>query len=176
MNRYRIAAAVLATTALCAPALALDTATNTGNIAVSLTVNHECLLETTALSFGSTGVVDADVTGTSLLKIECTRDSAYRIGLSAGSNAGGTDVSNRNLLLTGGDVDDVLAYQLYSDATHDTVWGHTQLTNTVNGIADGTDQSFTIYGLIEQHQNAPAGAYTDTITATVWYQGGGLTP
>lgn len=176
MNRSRIAAAILATTALCAPAMALDTGTNTGTIAVSLTVNHECLLETTPLAFGSTGVVDADVTATSELKIECTRDSAYRIGLSAGLHAGGTDVDERKLRLSGGDTDDVLAYQLYSDASYEDVWGHTQLTNTVDGIADGEDQDFTIYALIPEHQNAPAGSYSDTITATVWYVGGGLTP
>lgn len=177
MYRYRTAAAILATTALCSPALAVDTNTDTGNINVSLTVVHDCVLEAEPLAFPQSGVIDRDVTAETTITIECTRDSAYQIGLSAGDNAGGSDINNRKLKLTGGNADDVLAYQLYSDENMTAEWGHTQYTNTVGELsADGLDNEYTVYGLIPQHQNAPAGSYTDIITATIWYEGSDLLP
>jgi spore coat protein U-like protein len=172
MNRYRIAAAILATTALCSPALAawVETDSDTGTIAVSLTVVDDCVLETEPLAFPDNGIVDEDVTASTTITIECTRDSAYAIGLSAGANAGGTDIDNRKLKLTTGDNTDVLSYQLYSDSNFSNEWGHTIGTNTVDSAsADGEAEEYTIYGLIPDHQNAPAGAYADLITATIWY-------
>jgi spore coat protein U-like protein len=175
MNRSRIAAAALASTAFffISPAFAVDTGTDTGTIAVSLTVTEECLLATEPLAFPSTGVVDANVETSATITIECTRDSDYAIGLDAGAHAGvADDVGTRNLLMTGGNADDVLGYQLYSDSGYSTVWGHTIGDDTVDGTADGTDQPFEVYARIPTHQNAPAGAYTDTITATIWYGAG----
>lgn len=175
MNRYRIAAAILATTALCSPAFAawVETDSDTGTIAVSLTVEDDCVLATEPLAFGDTGIVDEDVTASTTITIECTRDSAYAIALSAGVNAGGTDIANRKLKLDGGQADDVLAYQLYSDGTFDTEWGHTIGTDTVDSdSALGEAEEHTIYGRIEDHQNAPAGEYADVITATIWYGAG----
>lgn len=173
MKRYRIAAAILASTALCSPAFAdwVETDSDTGTIAVTLTVVDDCVLETEPLSFGTTGIVDEEVPATATITIECTRDSPYAIALDAGANDGGTgDVADRTLVLTGGQADDVLSYQLYSDSGHSTVWGHTIGGDTVDSAsASGEAQEYTIYGRIDDHQNAPAGAYTDTITATIYY-------
>ena len=178
MNRYRIAAAILAsTTALfAAPAFAVDTGSDTGTIGVSLTVVEECTLATNAIAFPTTGIVDANVETSTTITIECTRHSPFEIGLSAGANAGGTDVDERKLALVGGEAEDTLDYQLYSNAGYSTVWGHTIGEDTVgDDDATGADQTFTIYARVPTHQNAPAGSYTDTVTATIWY-GEGLEP
>jgi spore coat protein U-like protein len=169
MTRYRIAAAVLAGTAIFAvsPAFAVDTGSDTGTIGVSLTVVEECTLITAPLAFGTAGIIDENVEATADITIECTKHSPYAIGLSAGLNAGGTDVTARKLKNSG---TDTLNYQLYSDGGFGTVWGHTIGTNTVDGTdATGADETFTIHGRIPTHQNAPAGSYSDTITATIWY-------
>jgi spore coat protein U-like protein len=172
MKNYRIAAAILATTALCSPAFAVETDSDTGTIAVSLTVVDDCVLETNPLSFPTSGIIDEDVTTTATITIECTRDSAYEIGLSAGANAGGTDIDERKLKLSGGASDDVLSYQLYSDGGFASPWGHTIGDDTVAAAsATGADETYTIHALIPDHQNAPAGSYSDTITATIWYGG-----
>ena len=58
-----------------------------------------------------------------------------------------------------------LNYQLYSDSARGTVWDNvTGTTLTGSGIAQG----LTVYGRLPGGQlSAPAGAYSDTITATV---------
>ena len=166
MNRSRTAAAILASTALlvASPAFAVDTGSDHGDIAVTLHINEECLLATDGLlDFDETGIVDANVYATSELTIECTKHSAYEIGLSNGANAVG---SQRKLKLAG--ETDTLNYQLYTDNTYGTVWGSS--SNTVGSEdATGEDETHTIYGRIDTHQNAPAGDYTDTVTATIWY-------
>lgn len=173
MNRSRIAAAALASTAFffVSPAFAVDTRTDTGDIAVTLTVDDECVLLTEPLDFGETGVVDEDVTATADIVIECTRDSAYEIALDAGDHAGtANDVDTRNLFLTNGNADDILSYQLYTDGGFSDVWGHTIGDDTVaRASATGANETHTIHAKIPMHQNAPAGDYTDTITATIWY-------
>jgi spore coat protein U-like protein len=176
MTRSRIAAAALASTAFffVSPAFAVNTGTDTGTIAVSLTVVEECLLATEPLAFGTTGVVDANVETSATITVECTRHSPYQIGLSAGDNDGGSDdVDERHLFMTGGVVgEDLLSYQLYSDSGFSSVWGHTIGTDTVGSSdATGLDEEHEVYARVPTHQNGPAGSYTDTITATIWYAG-----
>lgn len=169
MKRYRIAAAVFLGSAFIAasPAFAVDTGSDTGTIGVSLTIIEECTLVTEALDFGTAGIIDENVDAEADITIECTKHSPYAIGLSAGLNAGGTDVTLRKLKNGG---TDTLNYQLYSDEDFSDVWGHTIGSNTVDGEdATGSDETFTIYGRVPTHQNAPAGSYSDTITATIWY-------
>ena len=168
MNRYRIAAAVLASTSLLvgSPAFALTTQSDEGTIAVSLTVVDDCVLETNPLNLGSTGVVDANVDSSTTIIIECTKDSPYQIALDEGANATGDDVDTRHV--TNGV--ETLLYQLYSGSAGGTVWGHTVGVNTVGAeTASGGDETYTIYSRVAAHQNAPAGSYTDTVTATIWY-------
>lgn len=167
MNRSRIAA-ILASTALivASPALAVDTESDEGTIAVSLTVVDDCVLKTNPLNLGSTGVVDANVDSTTTIVIECTKDSPYQIALDGGLNATADNVNTRKV--TNGS--ETLGYQLYSDVAGGVVWGHTVGVNTVgDDEASGADETYTIYSRVAPHQNAPAGSYTDTVTATIWY-------
>ena len=175
MTRSRIAAAALASTAFlfASPAFAVNTGTDTGTIAVSLTVVEECLLATEPLAFGTTGVVDANVETSATITVECTRHSPYEIGLDSGLNDDGSgDVGDRHLFRSGGAVDDLLQYQLYSDSGYSDVWGDTICSNTVGSAdATGLDETHEVYARIPTHQNGPAGTYADTITATIWYAG-----
>jgi spore coat protein U-like protein len=52
------------------------------------------------------------------------------------------------------------------------VWfgGNTFGTNTVNVTGNGTSQVFTIYGQIPANQTSPIGTYSDSVTATVYFQ------
>jgi spore coat protein U-like protein len=171
MNRYRIAAAVLAGTAalIASPAFAV----NTGNIGVSLTVEEECTMATTPLTFGTTGIIDTALTGSADITIECTAESPYAIALDDGDNGAG-NTSARKLKNT---VEaDVVNYQLYSTSDYGTVWGDEIGDDTVDSAsATGADEVYTVYGQILTHQNVSAGSYVDTITATIWY-GEDLTP
>ena len=70
-----------------------------------------------------------------------------------------------------------LEYNLYTTNALTTVWGDgTASTGTRGGTGTGLsaarDQTLTVFGSLPNstaNQDAPAGAYTDTITATVTY-------
>lgn len=164
MKRYRIAAALLGTSVLfAAPAYAV----NTGEFDVSLTIEHECTISATDLTFPNTGMIDHNVDGTATVTVLCTDESPYEIGLGAGTNAGG-DIDERKLKGPGNRTID---YQFYTDNTYANVWGETNGEDTVgNSTATGSDDH-TIYARVPSGQNVPAGVYTDTVIATVWYGG-----
>lgn len=59
-----------------------------------------------------------------------------------------------------------LAYFLYRDSGHTTVWGNAGVaapTGTGAGVTN------TVYGRVTAGQNKPAGSYTDTVVATITY-------
>ncbi|MBP0615838.1 Csu type fimbrial protein [Jiella mangrovi] len=140
--------------------------TATDTMGVSLTVTSECTVASGDLSFGSTGLIDSAIDAEGTVTVTCTQASPFQLGLSAGTTTGAT-VSQR--LLTDGT--NTVDYNLYQDSAHATVWGDTQGTNTVyvSSAAGSSGDALTVYGEVATGQNVPAGSYSDTITATVWY-------
>ena len=61
-----------------------------------------------------------------------------------------------------------LMYSLHSGSYTGTTWGNSG-GNLVTGIANGSPQSVSIYGVIAAGQGAPNGSYTDTITISFSY-------
>lgn len=162
MKRSRIAAALLGTSVLIAtPAFAV----NSDTFGVSLTIEHECTITAGDLTFPTTGMIDHDVDMTASINVLCTDESPYAIGLSAGGNAGG-DTDERKLLGPGGRT---VEYQLYTANDFGTIWGNDMGVDTVDDASADESNDFTIYGRVHTGQNVPAGVYTDTVTATVWY-------
>ena len=92
-------------------------------------------------------------------------DVTLRLGPSAGS---GTIAARQ--LRSGANA---LNYNLYRDGARTLVWGQTAgvdtVTMTINGIPNNGSRNgtFTIYGRIPALENAPAGAYTDSVQMTV---------
>lgn len=87
--------------------------------------------------------------------VTCTKDTGITIGLDQGANG--------RHLKSG---DNLLAYELYQDASRSKVWGNdgdALLSATGTGLAE----TKTVYVRVPQNQNVPAGTYTDTIIATV---------
>lgn len=112
------------------------------------------LTETTAASFGVT----------------CTNLTPYTIGLQpgngnllgAGQMAGATNTSTK------------IAYQLYQDAGHATVWGNTTggSGNVKSATGNGTLQTYSAYGKLPatiSSLNLPVDTYSDTVAITVYY-------
>lgn len=143
-------------------ASAMATTTATSTFQVSATVLPSCQISATGLSFGSYS--GAALSATSTISVNCTQNLGYNIGLSGGSS-GGT-VASRVMAGPGGAT---LAYGLYKDANHTANWGETVGTDTEQGNGTGSAQTITVYGLLPASQQATAGSYTDTITATVTY-------
>lgn len=141
-------------------------ATATGTVVVTATVLDACVVVAAPLVFGTFNPIGGSaLDGTSLLTVTCTTGTPYNIRLSAGAN--GSSVTARKMIRTGGS--DLLNYGLYRDTNHTLNWGLTDNTDTLTSSGTGLVQTHTIYGRILSTENAPAGAYTDTITVTVNY-------
>jgi spore coat protein U-like protein len=156
------------TTAIIAAALAAPVAraaTTTGTIAVSATVSTVCSLATTPLTFGEvalTGATTGATPGTATITVTCTGGGAYSVGLDSGLN----NVAAQRNLKSG---TALLAYGLYTDLAHGTVW---PVAPGVTGTGNAAAQILTVYGLIPAGLPIVSGSgtpYTDTVTVTVTY-------
>ena len=152
-------------------AYALTTTTTFG---VSANVPKNCTLGTvTALAFGAYNPGGGAVTGSTNIVLNCTKNTAFSIGLDQGSTAGGTTTTR---LMTDG-AGDTLQYALYQDAAYTTNWGNTVGTDTLagtgTGMGAGNAITETVYGQIPDNATnqaaVPAASYADTITVTVTY-------
>jgi spore coat protein U-like protein len=136
--------------------------TATDTFVVRATVNSFCTMSAGDIDFGvydpSSG---SSATGSVLVR--CTALTAYTIALDGGQSG---NISQRRMA---GAQSANLAYVLYTDAAHTTIWGDGSTGQTVAGTGSGSMQSYQVDGLIAAGQTPPAGAYTDTITATITY-------
>ena len=144
------------------PAFAATSTAKT-TFTVTATVNATCTIAATNLSFGTyTGTA---ATGQSTVSVTCTNTTPYNVGLDQGTSTSAT-VTTRAMTGPSGAT---LNYALYQDSAHATNWGNTPGTDTVSGTGNGATQALTVYGRIASGQYPAPGAYTDTVTATVYY-------
>ncbi len=99
-----------------------------------------------------------DASGT--FTVACTKNTAYAIGLGNGLNFSG----GARHMAAG---PEQLAYELYSDSTHTTLWND---TITVGGTASSTTPvTLTVYGRVTPAQNVADGNFADTVVSTVTF-------
>ncbi len=140
-------------------------ATTTSTFGVDVTIQAQCLINSAStLSFGTQGVLIANVDQTSTIVVQCTNTTVYDIGLDAGTGTGATVATRK---LTAGAT--TINYRLYSNTGRTTVWGNTVSTDTVNATGNGAAQSYTVYGRIPAQTTPAPTNYSDTITITVTY-------
>jgi spore coat protein U-like protein len=161
-----VAAALLGSASLA------SAATATANLTVTATVNTNCTIATTAVAFGvydPNAAAPLDATGT--VSIACTKGTAPTIGLGLGLFPSGV-VRQMN---DGGA--NRLTYELFQPASnavgaacaYTVVWGTTIGTNTLAPVAapSKASRSYNVCGRIAAGQDPTAGAYIDTVVATV---------
>lgn len=146
-------------------------ATTSGNLAVTATVLSACVVTTTPVAFGSynsTSGSPTDATGSVIAT--CTPGTTYSIALDAGANpATAGNVTTRRMA---GPSSSFLPYQLYTATDRLTIWGDAANGSSVNpsaGTGTGLPITTTAYGRITAGNYVTAGAYTDTVVATVTY-------
>ena len=139
-------------------------AAETANLAVSASVAANCTITTAPVAFGG---YDPIVTNTSAaldqtgtVSVRCTNGSATTVTLGEGGNFSTTRrmVSGLNFL----------AYELYSDASREQIWGESAESDVAH-TGTGTVTGLTVYGRIPGAQNVPVGTYADTVVATVTF-------
>ena len=166
MKSYKLlAGSMVAMAAIAAqPALAAE---DTATLGVSATVTSNCVVSTTALSFGNVDVTAAaDVDGTGGISVTCTSGTSWTATAGVGGGTGATFASRK--MANGVNL---LNYALYTDTERTTVWGDGATgTGSITGTGSGSAQASTIYGRVPQGQTSlPAGSYSDTVTVTVTY-------
>lgn len=140
-------------------------ATATDTFLVTATVADSCSVTGNDLNFGTYDPVSGStLDGTTTVDVTCTLDTAYDIGLNAGTGTGATVTVRK---MTSGS--NTLNYSLFQEVTHVTVWGDTVGSDTVADTGTGAVQNHTVFGQIPASQAVPAGTYTDTITVTITY-------
>jgi spore coat protein U-like protein len=133
--------------------------TDTLDLRVRATVRDECVINPATLAFGSYypfagGALDAQGT----IRIACTRNTAYDVGLGTGNNPAGAVRRMAN----GGAR---LQYQLYSDGARTTVWDNNATVG--NTAASTAPVDLPVYGRVAPGQMVPMGPYQDTVTSTI---------
>lgn len=132
---------------------------------VSATAVESCVISATDLAFGIYDPMQATPTeGTSLVIVRCTVDTAYTVGLDAGTAPGATTATRS---LTG--AMHTLRYGLYRDPNRALSWGDSEGTDTIEGHGTGLPSDYVVYGRIPPGQPVRRGNYVDTITVTVTY-------
>jgi spore coat protein U-like protein len=140
--------------------------TSASSLSVQVTVMSSAVINSisTALHFGTQGVLTANVDNTFTLNVQCTNTTPYHIGFDVGTGTGATVAVRK---MTNGS--NTINYSLYTDSMRTTVWGNTVGTDTVAAIGNGAPQSFTVYGRVPAQTTPASGTYTDIITVTVTY-------
>ncbi len=140
-------------------------ATASANLTITATVTNNCTITTAPVAFGAYDPVVAnastalDSTGT--VTVACTKGAAATVGLDLGTNA---SAAVRRL----SDGTNFLTYELYKESARTTVWGNAGAALYSAGAAPSkAPRSVTVYGRIPAGQDIPAGAYGDTVVATV---------
>jgi len=145
----------------------VSAATATTTVTVSASVIDSCTVSSDPLPFGNyNGISGAAVEVSATMSPTCTTGTSYAISLDAGVGVGAT-VNNRKLT---GPLGAELMYAIYTDVVRSTVWGDgSNGTVQTFGLGNGATQPMQMYGRVPAEQNAPVGAYSDTITVTLTY-------
>ena len=140
---------------------------------MSTTVTATCAFNSiTAPAFGAYANLNAtDINANGTLAATCTNGLPYSVGIGAGSNynaAGGMGGGYRNLK----NGTSYLGYAVFQDAGYATPWGdgvNGSLGALKTALGSGGPDAYTFYAKIPAHQAAIAGAYSDSMVATVTY-------
>jgi spore coat protein U-like protein len=147
-----------------APACPTGTLNASGSATVTATVSSNCTIGSTAVSFGSPGVLTSNVDAQGTLSIQCTSNLPYAVSLNGGTS-GATDPTQRKMKVSGANV----TYGLYQDAARSLPWGSTTGVNTVSGTGTGLTQTLNVYGRVAPQTTPKPGTYTDSVIATITY-------
>ena len=139
-------------------------ATSSASLSVTTTVVANCTIATGAVAFGNYDPVVVNATApldaTGSVTIACTKGTTTTVGLDTGGNA---QAGARRMT----DGTEFLGYELYKD-TYVTPWGNTGGGVLDTGAAPSRDpRVFTVYGRVAASQDVQAGAFTDSVVATV---------
>lgn len=137
--------------------------TASANQAMSATVANTCAITAGTLAFGTIDpTLNTNVDSTASFNVTCTSGAAWSIGLDNGLNV---SVNQRRAKVAS--LANFVNYNLFSDSARTVAWTGAA---PVTGTGNGSSQAQTIYARVPSgQQSTVAGAYVDTVTATVTF-------
>jgi spore coat protein U-like protein len=143
-----------------------QTNSSSSSLTVNATVSKNCTITTAPVAFGAYDPVGTNATtprdAQGTITVTCTKGAEAHVGLGVGSNAQGT---TRRMAQGAASY---LAYELYKDSSHATVWGDTTDTGLpIPAAPNRAPRDFPVYGRVAAAQDVTVGTYTDTVVATV---------
>ncbi|MBW2940813.1 Csu type fimbrial protein [Zhongshania aquimaris] len=131
----------------------------------SATVEASCnpVFSVQNISFGTQGVLSANIDTTAIVAPQCTNTTPYQIGLDNGQNASG---STRRMHNGAGKY---VSYELYRDVARSQRWGDTLNSDTLADTGTGSAQAQSIYARTAPQITPSQGSYSDTVTVTIYY-------
>lgn len=152
--------------------LGRDSGTNTATLTVSMLVTNDCQITTPPISFGSAPVVSGFSTVTGQASVNCTKGSAYTVGLSDGQHP--VSAGGRRQMISG---TNLLAYDIFVSAGS-TRWGSVGAARRASGTADvnpgnglGTGSQIFNYNakIYTDQATPPGGTYLDNVILDVGF-------
>jgi spore coat protein U-like protein len=166
MSKVHVSIFALAVIAASGLAGASSAATASSSFQADITIQGECKVQSASnVSFGSYGVIDANIDTTNAIGVQCTSATPYTVALSAGAGSGAS-VAARKMTSA---ANDTVSYTLYRDASRTQLWGVTQNVDTASGTGTGGVQTYTAYGRVAAQATPALGAYSDLVAVTVTY-------
>lgn len=139
------------------------------HLSLQAEVTNTCNVIAGNLSFGTINIAYGNpgyATTSAILRVTCTKNTAYTIKLSPGNSGNFTGSRYMINSVTGGK----LNYNLYSPRNPAVVWGDgSGNTYYVSSIGTGVEQYETIQAQLPYSQLAMSGNYSDSILVTINY-------
>ncbi len=171
MNRFGKVCFI--TLAMILAATSAFAASKTANIAVTANINPACTISASPMAFGTYDPLGVNATveldHTSIVTVQCVDELPAVITLDEGlyKATGSTPTTPQRQMQCLDYDQEFLAYFLYQDGSHTTVWGAN--ANALSITADGASHDYTVYGVIPPGQVLEDGGFADTVVATVSY-------
>lgn len=162
------AASIVGSVLLAGSAWATTQDTDSSSMAVSLSVENTCSINSSSLSFGTVDVgtiEESGKTATGSVNVTCSSGTSFHVllGDGAASSATGRYMSSGT---------NKVYYHIYTTSGGSTEWDDQSVDTASTGT--GEAQNVSIYGEILSSENTSvaAGSYSDTVSVTVAYDDG----
>ena len=139
------------------------------NFQTSASLASTCVLSATNVAFGAiTPAATGSNNATGTITSTCTKATTYSLAINAG---GSGSISARTISGTIAGNTDKVAYNLYTDSVHTTLFGDGSLFSgsVVQLTGSGSAQITSVYGNLLLNQYITPDNYSDNLTVTLSY-------
>lgn len=136
----------------------------TFNTSAAAILPGSCSIVADDLAFGSHTSLLGGVNAAAGIRLTCTSNTAWSVGIDGGGNGNPDDRRMRR----NGIGPESVGYGLYRDVGRTQVWGNTPAT-TVRGVGTGLQAALIAYGQVPDQPMPLSGDYRDTVVVTVEY-------